>query len=584
MKTIPFFANLLAWAEAGSSLQRATAVTPADIALAATGAAAHVAQLTALIAPNVTTTVSGSTTTVGEYLTSKMLSSTALYNIRANVGLISDASSTETVFDRDAGLVFVTTGEPIPRNNHSNRDATTVRTGPNVDGGMWQRDSSAQMHYYVIAARELLRGKAHAAEGVALVRVVASLLRNHAKLILLDSWANAFHAAPKLERSADRHMRRGGYVQTGNYEPDGLASIIILAHDLWQTVATVNPAVVGPEAHAALGAIVADLFDWTFKLALEKVVIQVRQEQAHALSSYFYIQSDGEFGANGTLPGCVRFTDDSARAFDDKICGHGTKVDAGNGMTWGGFRPSDDVYAYGYNVPVNMLLSIAMRRACVLANDTALFGGGADPELAAVAATIADEIDAGIMNAAVVEIDGGGTGGTTQIFAYEVDALGNVNLMDDANLPNLLAAPWLGGGWEIVTKEGICTSCPIMAATRRWVKTQSKYWHSGACGEGLGSPHTSMEGNGIWHLGLLSQLATARTNATELADVLHLLAATDCNTGLLHEAFDASNSCQFTRPTFGWPNSLFAEIVTELAAEGRLTKEVLGRKRIVCKE
>lgn len=33
-----------------------------------------------------------------------------------------------------------------------------------------------------------------------------------------------------------------------------------------------------------------------------------------------------------------------------------------------------------------------------------------------------------------------------KIYAYKVDGLGNYNLMDDANVPNLLSAPYLGYG------------------------------------------------------------------------------------------------------------------------------------------
>ena len=71
------------------------------------------------------------------------------------------------------------------------------------------------------------------------------------------------------------------------------------------------------------------LFDFAFKLALEKMVVQLRLEQDHEDSVYRYVQTDG--GVNGSAP-------------DPPVL---TRHGLGNltqytGMTWVGFRPSDD--------------------------------------------------------------------------------------------------------------------------------------------------------------------------------------------------------------------------------------------------
>ena len=49
------------------------------------------------------------------------------------------------------------------------------------------------------------------------------------------------------------------------------------------------------------------------------------------------------------------------------------------------------------------------------------------------------QIQHGIERHATVHVRGFG-----DIYAYEVDGLGHSNLMDDANIPSLLSAPYLG--------------------------------------------------------------------------------------------------------------------------------------------
>src|SRR5699024_11930230 len=72
-----------------------------------------------------------------------------------------------------------------------------------------------------------------------------------------------------------------------------------------------------------------------------------------------------------------------------------------------------------------------------------------------------------------------------EIYAYEVDGLGNQLFMDDANVPSLLSLPFLN----------YCEpSDPLYLTTRKYVLSEyNKYYYSGKYLAGVGSPHTPPE-------------------------------------------------------------------------------------------
>ena len=71
---------------------------------------------------------------------------------------------------------------------------------------------------------------------------------------------------------------------------------------------------------------------------------------------------------------------------------------AHTGMTWSGFRPSDDACAYGYLVPSNMFAVVVLRYGEQIARE--VYG---DEALAQRAADLRAEIDAGIAAHALEE-------------------------------------------------------------------------------------------------------------------------------------------------------------------------------------
>ncbi len=103
------------------------------------------------------------------------------------------------------------------------------------------------------------------------------------------------------------------------------------------------------------------------------------------------------------------------------------------GMTWSGFRPSDDACEYGYLIPANMFAVVALRYISEIAEKVYK-----DEELKEKADSLREEIDNAIEKHGKVYKEGFG-----EVYAYEIDGMGNYNFMDDANVPSLLSIPYL---------------------------------------------------------------------------------------------------------------------------------------------
>lgn len=222
--------------------------------------------------------------------------------------------------------------------------------------------------------------------------------------------------------------------------------------------------------------------------------------------------------------------------------GRGTKT-AYTGMTWSGFRPSDDACKYGYLIPSNMFAVVVLRYIAEIAKD--IF---ADEELRSEAESLRKEIQEGILNFGIYRHETFG-----EIYAYETDGMGNFNLMDDANVPSLLSLPWFG----------YCENTdPIYQNTRKFILSKDNpYYYEGTYAKGIGSPHTPDEY--IWPIALIIQGLTSDSKEEKLK-MLDYLMKTDADTGYMHESFYCNDPEKFTRSWFAWANSLFASFVMEL--------------------
>lgn len=368
---------------------------------------------------------------------------------------------------------------------------------------MWLRDSTAQLKPYI----------RYANEDDALKSILRGVIARQCAFVNLDPYSNAWCAVKLSRDSRDETDYYNDLIWERKYETDSLCAPIYLAHEYY---------------HQTLDS---SIFTESFKGMLERVAAVFKTEQNHSASSYFFRRPDCP--VTDTLP-------------ND---GLGNEVSY-TGMTWSGFRPSDDRCLYGYLVPSNMMAVCALKMAAELASV-----GFADTKLESECRSLAFDIDEGIKEYAVIETENHG-----KIFAYETDGKGKYLLMDDANSPSLLSAPYLG----YVKPED-----EIYKNTRRFILSGSNPWFfEGSAAKGIGSPHT---GSGkIWHISLIMQALTS-TDPKEIRECISQITATHADTFLMHESFNKNDPTDFTRPWFAWANSLFSELIIEIA-EGKLHK------------
>ena len=146
-----------------------------------------------------------------------------------------------------------------------------------------------------------------------------------------------------------------------------------------------------------------------------------------------------------------------------------------------------------------------------------------------------------------------------KIYAYEVDGFGNHLLMDDANVPSLLAMAYLGD---------VSQDDPIYQNTRRFVWSEDNpYFFRGKAGEGIGGPHIGYEM--VWPMSIMMRAFTSKDDK-EIKESIEMLMNTDAGTGFMHESFNKDDANNYTREWFAWQNTLFGELIIKLVSEGKL--------------
>lgn len=373
-----------------------------------------------------------------------------------------------------------------------NDDGTTFVLTGDIPA-MWLRDSTAQLRPYLFLANESDEIK----------QLIKGLIERHFQMIHVDPYANAFNETANHAGHQDDHTKMEPIIWERKYEIDSLCYAIQLSYLYYKTT--------GDTSH----------FNETFVQGIDDILTVWETEQNHENSPY-------------------TFERDTWREEDTLTHeGRGTPV-AYTGMTWSGFRPSDDRCIYHYLVPSNMFAVVVLRYLEEIFTDLL-----PDETRRQRVVKLKDEIDRGIQEHAIVKNEKG-----QDVYAYEVDGLGNYSIMDDANIPSLLSAPYLGYCSE---------DDPVYQNTRATIlSSENPYFYSGTEASGIGSSHTPEDY--IWHMAIAMEGLTSSDPVKQKA-VLDTLVKTDGGTGVLHEGFHKDDSSQYTREWFSWPNMLFVELM-----------------------
>ena len=368
---------------------------------------------------------------------------------------------------------------------------------------MWLRDSGAQVWPYVQLAnndpklREMLEG----------------VIRRQFICINIDPYANAFNDGPvggewqsdMTDMKKELHERK--------WEIDSLCYPIRLAYHYWK--------VTGDNS----------IFDEVWTEAIGNVLQTFKEQQ----------RKDGV--------GPYKFQRRTERQLDTlNNNGNGAPVNP-VGLIVSSFRPSDDATTLQFLVPSNFFAVTSLRKAAEILNAV-----NKDSTTAQQCLDLANEVETALKKYATYNHPKFGT-----IYAFEVDGFGNHLLMDDANVPSLLAMAYLGD---------VDIDDPIYQNTRRFVWSDSNpYFFKGAAGEGIGGPHVAYDM--VWPMSIMMKAFTSQCDE-EIKACIEMLMMTDADTGFMHESFHKDDPKVFTRSWFAWQNTLFGELIIKLVNDGKL--------------
>ena len=387
-------------------------------------------------------------------------------------------------------------------NDEQGQADTFVITG-DIDA-MWLRDSGAQVFPYV----QLAKGDAH------LKRMISGVILRQLKCINLDPYANAFNREPRPDGHWMKDITKMiPMLHERKWEIDSLCYVLRLAYEFWRVTGDTS------------------VFGYSWVQAVENILRTFRDQQ----------RKDGN--------GNYKFQRHTERQLDT-MCNDGWGAPVKPvGLIASAFRPSDDATTFLFLIPSNFMAVTQLRHAAEI-----LAKVNKRHDLAKQCRDLADEVSEALKQYAICNHPKYGP-----IYAYEVDGFGNQLLMDDANVPSLLAMAYMGD---------VKITDPIYRNTRRFVWSEDNpYFFRGKAGEGIGGPHIGYDMP--WPMSIMMRAFTSQDDA-EIRQCIEMLLTTDAGKGFIHESFHKDDATRYTRDWFAWQNTLFGELIIKLINDGKL--------------
>ncbi len=389
----------------------------------------------------------------------------------------------------------------VEYDNKNGKPDTFVITGD--IHAMWLRDSTAQVWPYLPLAGKDKHLKS----------LIAGVVNRQTQCVLLDPYANAFNKTKEEEvhwMSDLTDMKQG--LHERKWEIDSLCYTVRLAYNYWKTTGDTS------------------VFDADWQKA-SKLIVQTFKEQQ---------RKDGL--------GPYKFQRETTTQHDT-VSNHGYgRPLKPVGLINSSFRPSDDAATYGFLIPSNLFAVKSLNQLAEISTEVT-----GDKTFAKECKALAGEVEKAIKEYAIVEHPKYG-----KVYAFEVDGFGNHTFMDDANVPSLLALPYL---------DSVSKNDPVYKNTRKLVWSEDNpYFFKGKAAEGIGGPHVGYDM--VWPMSIIMRAMTS-TDDQEIKWCIKTLRNTDADTGFMHETFHKDDPKNFTRSWFAWANTLFGELILKVINEGK---------------